>query len=186
MARDSTEVLVGTGTLYIAPVGTAYPANPATSPSGSWVDPGYSEGGWAFVVDQTFEDVEVAEEVDPVRVLKTAQAISFRGELAQASLENFQIAFGGGTIADDTPSAGFRTYSPPASSAFTERALLFRTEAPPGDGTEFRDFKLYRTVATGAVEVSHAKAPQKQLVSVEFRLLIPTSGNIYDIVDDKP
>ena len=185
MARDALEVLVGTGTLYIAPVGTAYPTDPTDTPAAAWIDPGYSDGGWAFIVDRTFEDVEVAEEVDPLRDLKTAQAISMRGAFAQASLENFVIAFGGGSIADDTPSVGFRTYTPPASAAFTERAVLFRTEAPPGDGTNFRDIQMPRTVATGAVEVSHAKAPQKQLVAVEFRLLIPSAGSIFTIIDDK-
>jgi hypothetical protein len=185
MARDALEVLVGTGTIYIAPVGEAFPTNPATAVAGNWEDPGYSTEGWTFAVDRTFEDVLVAEEVDPLRVLKTAQTIEIRGTLAQASLENLEIAFGGGAIADDTPSAGFRTYTPPASDSFDEFAVLFRTEAPPGDGTEFRDIQAPRAIATGAVEMQHAKAPQITEVDVAFRLLIPSAGSIYTIIDDK-
>lgn len=185
MARNALEVLVGTGTLYVAPLGEAFPTTPATAVAGNWADIGYSENGWSFAVDRTFEDIEVAEEVDPLRVLKTAQSISMRGVAAQASLEVLQIAFGGGTIADDTPSAGFRTYSPPASASFTERAVFLRVDAPPGDGTNNRDIQCQRVVATGAVEVPHDKAPAISVVAIDFRLLIPAAGNIFDIIEDK-
>jgi hypothetical protein len=185
MARDPLEVLVGTGTLYVAPQGEAYPATPATAVAGNWEDIGYSESGWTFAVDRTFEDIEVAEEVDRLRVVKTAQTIAMRGVAAQASLEVMQIAFGGGSIADDTPSAGFRTYTPPASSVFTERSILLRTDAPPGDGTNNRDIQCPRVVTTGAVEVAHDKAPQIQLIAVDFELIIPSAGSIFTIVEDK-
>jgi hypothetical protein len=188
MARDPLEVLVGTGTLYIAPQGTAFPANPTITPIAPWEDIGYStvdSNGWTFVVDRTFEDVLVAEEVDPLRVLKTAQTISMRGVAAQASLEVMEIAFGGGSIADDTPAVGFRTYSPPASDAYTERSLLFRALAPPGDGTEFRDVQVQRAIATGAVEIGHGKAPTVSGVAMDFRFLLPSVGDIYNIVEDK-
>lgn len=185
MARDALEVLVGTGTLYVAPQGEAFPANPATTPAGNWEDIGYSEEGWTFAVDRTFEDIIVAEEVDPLRVLKTAQSISMRGTAAQASLENLQLAFGGGAIADDTPAVGYRTYTPPASDVFVERSVFLRALAPPGDATEFRDIQCPRVVATGAVEVAHAKAPQISLVAIDFRLLVPSAGDIFTIIEDK-
>ena len=64
MARDPLEVLVGTGTLYAAPLGEAFPTDPTTAVAGNWEDVGYSDEGWSFVADRTFEDVEVAEEAD--------------------------------------------------------------------------------------------------------------------------
>lgn len=185
MARDVLEVLVGTGTLYIAPQGEAYPANPTVAPTGNWEDPGYSSEGWTFGIDRTFEDILAAEEVDRLRIVKTEQTITLAGEMMQASLENMQIAFGGGAIADDTPSAGFRTYTPPASDAFSEWSLLLRALAPPGDGTELRDIQVPRVVATGAVEMQHAKAPDVTVIAVEFQALIPSAGDIFTIIEDK-
>ena len=38
---------------------------------------------------------------------------------------------------------------------------------------------------TGAVEVAHAKAPTISVLAIDFRLIIPSSGDIYDIVEDK-
>lgn len=183
MARDSLEVLVGTGTLYLAPIGTAFPANPTVTPSAPLEDVGYSEEGWTFVADRTLENVEVAEEVDPLRRLKTAQSLSIRGAAAQASLENLQLALGGGTITPNDPAAGFRRYTPPSSSAFDEYVALFRVEAPPGDGTKFRDIRCPRVVSVAAVEMSHAKAPQKTLIAMEFGLLVPSVGDIFDVIE---
>lgn len=182
-----TEVLIGTGTLYTDDLdGTpaVFPANPTTAPAAGWTDVGYSEEGWTAEVDKTFADVEVAEEVDPIAVLKTAQAIRMTGAFAQASLDNFRIAMGGGTIATGVPGAGFDTYTPPSTTDRTEFELLFRTFAPGTAAQGFlRDWQFPRTVATGAISIPHRKAPDKSLIGVEFRALIPSAGSIFSIID---
>ena len=183
MARDPLEVLVGTGTMYLAPQGEAFPTNPATAVAGNFEDVGYSEEGWAFVADRTFENVDVAEEVDPLRVLKTAQELRFRGTFAQASFENLQIALGGGTITTSDPSAGYRRYTPPASDEQDEYTILFRTNAPPGDGTKLRDFRIPRAISSGAIEMPHAKAPGKTVIAADFRLILPSAGSIFDVIE---
>lgn len=182
MARDVTEVLVGPGTLYTAPLGEAFPANPTTAPAGNWVEIGYSEDGWTVEADKTLEDVLVAEEVDPIATYKTAQSIRLTGQMAQASLENLKLAFGGGSIAVDTPAAGYDTYSPPASDSFDELAVLFRTNAPGTSGWK-RDWQFPRAVAAGAVAAQFTKAPTKANVAMEFRVLKPSSGDIFNVID---
>lgn len=185
MARDVLEVIIGTGTLLIAPVGEPFPTNPTTAAAGNWEDPGYSIEGWTFVVDRTYEDVVVAELIDPIRVLKTAQTISMRGTAAQNSLENLLVSFGGGGIAAATPGVGFRTYTPPVSDDFSEFAVLFRAEAPPGDGSKLRDFKIPRTIAVSATEIPHGKAPAIQGIALEMRALVPSTGSIFSIVEQE-
>ena len=106
------EVLIGTGVLYIKDNTTSNLAFPGDDGSDGWVDPtgmtvswdevGYSEDGWTLEVDKTFEDVMVAEELDPIKTLKSAQEVRLTGELAQASLDNLAVAMGGGTVAEDT------------------------------------------------------------------------------------
>jgi hypothetical protein len=177
MAQARNEVLVGFGTLYSAPVGEAYP-DVDTTPAGNWDDIGYSEDGWAFAADFTYEDVEVAEEVDPIDVLKTAQQLRLVGQIAQPSLENFQIAFGGGTVANVVGPPNKDTYDPPAADAFTKSALLLRVD---GTGGFVRDYRLYEAVNTGSWELPHRPAPDKALLAVEFRLILPTTGDIFNI-----
>jgi len=184
MPRTVDEILIGPGYLYTAPLGEAFPTDPSTAVAGNWVEIGYSEDGWAVEADKTFEDVFVAEEVDPIGTFKTAQAIRVVGEMAQASLENLQLAFGGGTIQTGVPGVGFDTYTPPASDTFTEYAVLLRTNAPGTSAQGFlRDWQFPRSIAAGAVSARFTKAPTKANVAIEFRALIPSAGTIFTVID---
>ena len=101
-----SEVLIGTGVLYIKDASTTslvFPGddssnfkNPTTM-TPAWEQVGYSEDGWTLEVDKTFEDVMVAEELDPIKTLKSDKKFRLTGELAQASLTNFSFAMGGGS-----------------------------------------------------------------------------------------
>lgn len=179
MARSTTEVLVGPGTLWSAPLGEAF-VDVDVAPAGNWVDIGYSSEGWAFGADFTFEDVPVAEEVDPIFVLKTAQELRISGSVAQPSLENIQIAMGGGTVVNDPGPPDIDTYTPPAADAFVPLALFLRV-----DGTDgfVRDFHIQSAINTGAFEMQHAKAPDLTLIALEFRLLKPAAGDIFLVVE---
>lgn len=186
MANDIEEILVGTGTLYTDTfvAGAVMPADPTTAPAAGWEIAGYTDDGATIEVDRTYEDVEVAELFDPVDVLKTKQSFKLIVALAQASLENILIAFGG-SIAVGSP-VGFDTWTAPATTADIKYELLFRTSAPAVAGvTKLRDWQFPRAVPTGAVSMKHAKAPQKTLVAIEFRILLPTTGDIVSVIDEQ-
>ena len=153
---------------------------------------GYSEDGWTFEIDRTFEDIVVAEEIDPIDIYKTAQVINLTGELAQATLENLKYAMSGGTITTDS-SANTKTFVPPTTAGFTEWSLMLRVQAPGGGGGDadnrVREVQIPRAVAVGAIQMQHAKAPAKTLVTASFRLLVPSalSGNgtdIFKVIDE--
>lgn len=192
MAKSISEVMLGTGVLYVGDEATAFPADPSTSPSGSdWSDIGYSENGWTLDYDKTFEDVMVAEEIDPIFTIKTAQEVRISGELAQVSLANLKEAMGGGTITTGTPAVGFSELKPPSSDSFLEKSLLLRIDAPDstlGGTLKKRDVLVPRAVNVGAFSMTHAKAPQKVLVAVEYKVLKPGSGaqftELFKIIDE--
>jgi len=199
MAQSITEVLLGTGTLYTvlesdlngSSPNATFPTNPATDPSSSYfTDIGYSEGGFSLEYDKTFEDVMVAEEIDPIKTIKTAQEVRITGELAQASLANLKLAMAGGTITEDTPASGYSTLTPPGTDTFLEYGLLLRVNAPGTDeaGTaKLRDIQVPRAVNIGAFSMVHAKAPQKVTITVEYKVLKPNSdapfSNIFKVID---
>jgi len=194
MAKSISEVMLGTGVLYIGDEAAAFPADPTATPSSSdWDDIGYSENGWTLDYDKTFEDVMVAEEIDPIFTIKTAQEVRISGELAQVSLANLNEAMGGASsgITADIPSAGFSTLTPPSTDSFVEKSLLFRVDAPDsilGGTLKKRDIQVPRAVNVGAFSMTHAKAPQKVLVAVEYKLLKPGSGaqftELFKIIDE--
>lgn len=179
-----SEVLIGTGVLYYKDRTTTSLAFPGDN-SGAWASPGgmspawdevgYSEDGWTLEVDKTFEDVMVAEEVDPIKTLKSAQEVRLTGELSQAAQNKLQIAMGGGTITqDDTGNfaSGYDTYLPPLSDTFTEYALVLHTDGPAGAD---RQFHIPRAVNVGSFAMAHQKAPAKVSLATEFKVLVPDS-----------
>ena len=176
MPRSVTEVIIGTGTLWTGSSGGTFPATPADAVPAVFAEIGYTEEGWTLGVDKTFENVFVAEELDPIITLKTEQLVTISGELAQPSLVNLQLAFGGGTIAASTVGAtDIETYTPPAATDFTEKAVLFRVPTEPTTAPRFRDYQVPRSIVTGAFEMQYAKAPQKVLVGIEFQGLVPVA-----------
>ena len=189
-----SEVLIGTGVLYIKDASTSnlsFPGNTSDNfdnPTGmtvAWDQVGYSEDGWTLEVDKTFEDVMVAEELDPIKTLKSAQEVRLTGELAQASLDNFKIAMGGGNRQADeigaglnggagTSQSGYHPFKPPTSDTFTEFALILHADGQAGAD---RQFWMPRTVNTGSFAMAHQKAPAKVTLATEFKLLVPeTTG----------
>ena len=177
------EVLIGTGVLYVADRTTSSLAFPGDS-SGAWEavdtakwrDIGYSEDGWTLEMDRTFEDILVAEEVDPIKTIKTAQEARLMGELSQASLKNLSIAMGQSDTHvsenDSNFAAGYDVVIAPDTNAHAELAGLLITEGPAGAD---RHLEMPRMVSVGAFSMSHAKAPQKVVIATEFKLLVPDS-----------
>ncbi len=196
-----SDVLIGTGVLYVGAKGSTFPTEDAVDATAwadndaAWTDVGYSEDGWSLEYDKTFEDIMVAEEIDPIKSVKTAQEIRLTGTLAQASMTAIKEAFGGGTITEDNTTdfaSGFDTYSPPSTDDFTEKSLMLVTEGPGG---AVRHFHIPRAVNVGAFTMAHQKAPQKVLLAVEFKILVPdsvstsvgtTNGkeNLFKIIDN--
>ena len=197
-----SEVIVGTGVLYVAAIasdGNAsgnYVAFPADNGSGAWADPaagwvdvGYSEDGWTLEMDKTFEDIMVAEEVDPIGTFKTAQEVRLTGELSQASMASIQIALGGGTFtSSDTAkyASDYASLIPPATDDFDEKSLLLLVDGPAGAD---RHVEIPRAVNVGAFSMAHQKAPQKVVIATEFKVLKPKSvsqhTDLFRIVDNK-
>ena len=188
-----SEVIVGTGVLYVAAIsneGNAsgdYVAFPADNGSGAWSDPaaawvdvGYSEDGWTLEMDKTFEDIMVAEEIDPIATFKTAQEVRLTGELSQASQTNIVTALGGGTITTGDGSngyaSGYNAISPPSTDDYDEKSLLLIVYGPAGAD---RHVEIPRAVNVGAFSMAHQKAPQKVVIATEFKVLRPKSVGQY-------
>lgn len=176
MARDTTQVLVGTGNLYTAPVGTAFPADAETAPAVDWEDVGYSDEGGAFEWDLTFEDIVVAELAEPVDTRWTEVEYRFVIALAQLSLENIQIALNGGTITAIPGPPARNTYTPPTVGGDTALAALFRFENEHGFHT---DLQMPRVRNISSVSVPFRKAPDKSIIACSFKLVAPSSGEIF-------
>lgn len=166
---DPLAVKVGPGLLYVAPIGTTEPTTGSgTLPSANWIPIGYTDEGSEFTFDRTAEDIVVAEELSPVRVIVTGEAISVTFAAAEMTAQNMNIAMNGGTIG--TPTSGFVTFEPPALGA-EERLMLVWDSAEADERWLFR-----RVFQVGSIAIPRRKGVAKAVVPMEFRAELPGGG----------
>lgn len=192
MAREPLAVKLGAGFLYTAPLGTAFPLHPLEAPGVAWEDIGYSESGWVFKVDRTFEKVNVHEEVDMLDKVLTEREITLQGVALQVTLDNLRIAFNGGTITADAGSVGpplvpptKKYVLPGGNDDQLHFAFLLRVAAP---GTNLkRDIKMASGLNVAAIETAYQRGGNdaRRKLAFEVTIIKPAAGNIVEWVDQQ-
>lgn len=157
-------VLIGPGDLYVAPIGTAEPASATATLNAAFRLVGYTEEGTSFSYEITTEDINVAEEFDPVRIETTARAGMVSFQMAEATRQNLALAVNSGA---DAATSG--TLEPPDPGTEVRVMILLQTE-------EGARWLWRRCLQAGSIEIQRNKAPQKALLPVEFKLEKPTGA----------
>lgn len=160
---DSNAIAIGAGTLYVAAIATADPTNATAALPSTWRQVGYTEEGNSFKYGIETEDIEVAEELDPVRIDTTKRAGSVSFSMAEMTRANLVLALNGGAAATNDTSG----VEPPAIGA--ELRVKLALDTIGGSRWIFR-----RCVQGGEIEISRRKSPDKALIPVEFKLEKPT------------
>ncbi|GAA2990821.1 hypothetical protein [Streptosporangium longisporum] len=163
---------LGPGTLYIAPLGTPeIPDNDLVTPwasvSAGWIQLGYTAEGSTFNYSVDTENVEVAEELDPIAVALTSREMNIDFALAQITATNLKTALNGGTI---TAGAGAVTFEPPQLGEEVRTMLGWESE----DHTERWIYR--KCLQTGGMEMSRQKGAAKATISCSFKLEKPLNG----------
>lgn len=100
---EKKNVIVGAAQLYIGPAGTTKPAPVAgtdyrttvdAAGAQGWRSVGYTTDGVEFATDPTYDDVVVDQQMDAVRIFKSAMTASVNTTLAEATLQNLVVAWG--------------------------------------------------------------------------------------------
>lgn len=160
----SSNVLLGPGLLYVAPIGTAEPASATATRDAAYRAVGYTESGTTVRFEITTEDIPVAEEFDPVAIETTGRATSVAFSMAEATRQNLALALNVGANAANTG-----TLEPPDPG--TELRIMLMLETDEGARWLFR-----RCLQSGTIEMQRNKAPQKALLPVTFKLEKPTGA----------
>lgn len=138
---DAYSILYGTGSLYVAPVGTSFPAVNAT-PGASWTSLGETIDGVEIEIEEDVEEFTTDQRTGPVAATRTSEKISISCKLAEASLENLAAVLGV-TVTDTAPGSGtIGTRSMPLYRGGTmqEFAALYRGKSPYGNYNEQYEF----------------------------------------------
>lgn len=144
MALNATQVRSGiSGSLYMAPVGTAMPTDVAAAMAAAWKELGYlSEDGPSLEASTDKEQIRAWQSLDPVRTNLTERSMTTSFTLLQRNLNTLQLAFGGGTVTTTgTAPNEVHTFTPPGDdNTVFERAFVLEVV----DGTLKDRFLLYR------------------------------------------
>ena len=162
-------VKIGPGLLYMAPIGTAEPTTGSGALPSAWIPLGYTDEGSEFTFETTFEDVNVAEELDPVKIVATGRMTSVKFSLAEITARNLQAAMNGGAIG--APAGGFVAFEPPDLGQEVRKMIVWQA-----DDNEER-WLLRRVLQVGSIVIPRKKAPAKAVIPAEFRTEVPTDGS---------
>lgn len=164
MSSAPFEIIGQPLTLYLAPVGTAFPLI-NVAPSGSWTLVGTSgtnsqdEAGVTTTHSQTLNKVRTGGSLGPRKVFRSEEDLDFKVTILDMSLEQFRVALNGNaltTVAASTGVAGTKRIGLTRGFDVTEYALLARGPSPYADAMNMQ-FQVPRCYFSGSPAVAYRK-----------------------------
>ncbi len=169
-AGTPTNVDIGPGWLYAAAIGTTEPTDCSTALPSAWRCLGYTETGSAFSTEITSEDIEVAEELDPIDIRETKQLITVTFELAEVNRQNLFLAYNQGAAGANDASS----IEPTALGSSVYVMLAWDSLTTASASNVRRVFRKCKNASN--IEIQNRKAPQKSLIPLSFRVVKPTGA----------
>jgi hypothetical protein len=163
---NAANISVGPGLIYAAPIDTTDPTDATTALAAAWVPIGYTEDGFSINTSPTVEDVEVAEEQDPVLSYTTKRSMQVEFQMAEVTATNLCLALNQGIVDAGDVAGGLEPLAPADEVRIK---IVHQTD----QGARWLLRKCYNA---GQLAIARRKAPQKALFSVQFRLEIPGGG----------
>lgn len=175
---NPANIALGPGKLYIAPLGSLVPANLDAAWAAAWTLLGYTNDGSSQTYAPGYDDVPVAEELEPIDSVATGRTISVAFSLAELTAKNLRAAFNGGTVTFTAAGTGpvtkaFTLFEPPDAGVETHVMIGFESE----DALEriaWRDCKQ-----VGSVEMARRRGADKASIPCEFRAFKPQTGAVF-------
>lgn len=170
---DVSQVIVGSGLLYLGALGITLPTPPAAPDWSGFVGTGFSDKGIELDYTPTFKDIMVDEELAPVQKILTAEKLIVHVDLAETSLQNLVYAIAGATLTNGVLNLGSADTTP-------EYVLGFQGPAPPAAGSPLgtpnktRAILMYRVKSIAGVKM-HYQRKDKVMFTTQFEAL-PDSG----------
>jgi len=137
MSSSPFEIIAGPAIVYVAPVGTSFPAVDE-APSGTWLRLGRTKGGVAAQHNQTQVDLRGDQDTAPAKVIRTEESMIISFALADLTLENFGRILNNVAVSDIAPVgptpgpavAGYRTITMYQGLTVAQVAMLIRAPSP--------------------------------------------------------
>ena len=183
-AFDEAQVIVGSATMYVAPLGTTLPNMDGTLPivwPAGWEQVGFTDDGVTFNGAIGMKDIKVDERRAPIRKTIDSEKITVAAALAEATLANMHYALPGSTL---TSGADVIHLKGGGSEDFDEVMVGFQGPAPGTNQT--RVLVIFKAVNTANLGMKYQRG-DKTVINVEFEALSdttkPAGEDMYDYAD---
>jgi hypothetical protein len=175
MAAGGTpgNVKLGPGRLWYAPLGTAEPTDASTVLPIAWLPIGYTENGTEIVTTVTAEDIEVAEEFDPIDNIQTKRVTVLNVEMAESTKRNLLLAIAGGSGAAATNDG--IAFEFPDADQITGVMMVWESTLSTPDSTN-RRWLLRTAKPNGTITTVRRKAPAKSSITASFTCVKSAAG----------
>lgn len=168
-----SNVKLGPGRLWIGPVGATAPTNASSAPDAAFWALGYTEEGTTMDIERTSENVEVAEELDPVAIVNTARSIVFNVSAAEMTKKRLAVALAAGADYVDNAAA----FDFPEDSEPVGVAVIWDSEETAAGNSNNRRWYVPKMIAGGTtISIPRQKAPNKSLIPMALSA-VKTDGN---------
>jgi len=161
-------ILVGSGEIFVAPVGETFPAVNAV-PAGTWLSLGEIDGGVTVNHEQKLDEHYVDSETAPVKVTRSQEGVTLTCNLADATLENLARLLNNQTVIPAVGPPATRKIGMYRGFQVQEFSVLFRANSPYGPYPA--QFELPRGYVGGNFGRSFVK-DTKTLTPVEFHVMV--------------
>lgn len=165
------------GFLFWAPLGSTLPANTVVGSvftdawPVAWINLGATKEGSEFKYGSSFDGVEVAEFLLPIKQVTTGAEGGVSFALANYTAANLKKIYNGGalTVTGSTTTT-LTKYTPPTPGSEVRAMIGWESL----DATVRR--VLYQTVNTATTSVGHKKGTDTASLPGEFTMEVPSSG----------
>jgi hypothetical protein len=170
MARDPDGVIAGVGLLYVAPLSATAPVSATSTRDVSFREVGYTEAGATINTSVETEDLEVAEELEPIGTSTTRRSGAVSFEMAQATADNLALAL---NLGADIPLLGSDPIEPPDPDEEVYISLMLETN---------QGARWYFPKVKNGAEFSMARAKTgKTLIAVEMSLYKVVGRKLFSV-----
>lgn len=171
MAQAPYEIIAGPAQVWVADVGTAFPATNA-APGGSWTDLGYTDGGITVTHNQDIEQLYVDQISTPVKVLRTTESLTVEFSLAQLTLERWAKVINNNTVTTVAGPPATKEMQLQRGADVARHAMLVRGPSPYFNG--YMQFQVLVVIHMGEPSVTFNR-DQKAVLSTSWSALADTT-----------
>lgn len=181
---DATQVIAGSGKIYIAPLGSTLPVTDAhgeypVSWPVAWIPVGYTDDGIDFSYTPTIKELMVDEETAPVGDILTAEKCFIGAKLAEATLANLHNAIAASTLTDHSATLGDIKLGAGSQAL---NYVMVGVEGPAPGTNKTRLIFLYKAITTVAVSFKMQRK-DKVVFPVQWDARKLSGQDLFDIYD---